>query len=240
MYRKVAAPHQALAGIIPGPPVPLPTFTFASSETATSIDWPAGHQVNDIGILIVVSCNQAVSTPAGWNIINTPLGFGGGAGAVRATEITAFWRRATSSSEATVTIADSGTMQVAVMNAFRGADLSGSPIEAIATDDTDALNPTVVPSTTTLGRNRYVIGATSGGGDPATTNQSNCAWTTNANLVNFVELADSAFNGAGGTGGSVAVFGGAAITPTVVGTTSGTLVDAGNREHCIFALKPAF
>jgi hypothetical protein len=99
---------------------------------AASVDavWPT-HQANDIGILLVETANEALSTPTGWTDIYTPTGVGsaGGTGA----RLYAFWKRAASSSEANVTTGDSGDHQLAIILTYRGCRTSATPIDVTAT-----------------------------------------------------------------------------------------------------------
>jgi hypothetical protein len=151
--------------------------------------WPV-HQANDVALLFVETANQAptLSTPAGFVQI-TQQGTGT-AGTSGATMLTVFWCRATSSSQASPVVADSGDHQVAGIITFRGCITTGNPwdvfaggVQAAAT--TNFSIPTV---TTTVAEALVVLGISNNG--DAATNQIGPA-PTNANLTNILELADS-------------------------------------------------
>jgi hypothetical protein len=229
----MAAGQILCAGII-SPPQPLGTFTFGGSAAAFTLAWPAGHAIDDIGILVIETANEACATPAGWTVLNTPTGTGAAA-SPSSTRLSAFWRRATSAAEADASIADSGTEQQAVMFVLRGCDTGASPIEAL-TGNTNAASTTAQTclSITTLGASRYVVGAAVNAGNPGATNNACCVWTTNAALGNFIELADFTLTGAS----QIGVFGGQMVVPGATGTTAGTFGTTGVSEHIVFAVKP--
>jgi hypothetical protein len=215
------------------PPVPLATFTYGGNAAAFTLAWPAGHQSDDVGILLVETGNEALATPSGWTAVNTPTGTGPAA-ANNSTRLYAFYRVATSGAEANASIADSGDHQTAVMFVLRGAD-TVSPIEAVTGDLGTGVN-TTVPTTTTLGPNRYVVGACSDAGNPGTDNNASIVWTANSSLDNFVELAD--YGNASVFTAMIGAFGGQMLAAGAVGTTSGTFVSSGAQERVIFAVKP--
>jgi hypothetical protein len=228
----MTAAIQSLLGTIQSPPFPLGTFTFNSSSAAMTIAWPSGHQTDDIGFLFISSANQAISTPTGWNVINTPTGVGtAGTNGVR---LAAFWKRATSSSEAAVSISDSGSENEAVMVALRGADLTASPVEAITGDTLGVASASVTVPSAAAGINRYFLGAVAGSiGVAGADNNTSVTWTTNSNINSFVELADY---GTSEPGVILGVFGGTGAGDP--GSTSGTLAVAGIQERVFFAVKP--
>lgn len=89
-----------------------------------SVPWPASHATNDIAICLVETANQSLSTPSGWNDVNTPSGSGN-------TRLHAFWKRATSGAESDCAIGDSGNHQIARIVTYRNCVTSGSPIDAV-------------------------------------------------------------------------------------------------------------
>lgn len=87
--------------------------------------WPAGHQAGDIAI-IVSSNSTAQNIPSGWNAIYRGLGGSD-------INITLLWRRATSSSEASVAVPGPATQWAAQMSVWRGCIGTGSPIATLGT-----------------------------------------------------------------------------------------------------------
>lgn len=229
----MSASQASLLSMASSPPEPLASFTFDAGSGAFTLAWPAGHDTGDLGILLVETCNEALATPAGWTSIYAPTGTGV-AGANTSTRLYAFYRYATSNAEAAASIGDSGNEQLATMIALRGAAAS-SPIEAVATDTGVSANGCTVPTATTLGDNRYVVGACSNAGNPGSGNAC-CTWTPNGNLSNFVELTD--YSAGALAPSQLGSFGGQKLAAGAVGTTAGTFSSPGVQERLIFAVKP--
>src|SRR2546429_1377635 len=87
---------------------------IAALTGATAVAWPA-HAINDIGLLIIQTDNQAVTlgTNGGkWTPVNNSPQFTRTAGAAGATMLTVFWSRATSTSMGAVEGLDPGDPQI--------------------------------------------------------------------------------------------------------------------------------
>jgi hypothetical protein len=174
--------------------VPAPVFqaegTIVRSTGALTVAWPTPHAINDVGFLFVETANQAptLSTPAGFVQV-TQQGTGT-AGTSGATMLTVFSCRATSTSQASPVVADSGDHQVAVIVTVRGCITTGNPWDVFAGSvQASAQTGYSIPGVTTTVANTLNLLALSNNGD-ASTNQIGPT-PTNANLTNIVERADS-------------------------------------------------
>lgn len=141
-----------------------PTFQAAGAEVqgtgALTVNWPT-HEVGDVALLFVESAHQAVSlTTANGFVAVTNQGVGT-AGNAAATQLSVFWCRATSTSQASPVVADSGVRQTAFILTYRGCISSGNPWDAF-TGDTDAGSTSVViPGPTTTVVNTLLVAAVS-------------------------------------------------------------------------------
>ena len=171
--------------------------TVVRGSGAINVSW-GDHATDDIGVLLVESANQAVATPAGWTLIGN-VGTGT-AGVALATAVYAFWKRATSAAEATVTVADSGTRQTGVIMVFRGCITSGSPIDVSATSVQAAANVSVsMPGvTTTVVEDLIVNVMTNSLGISAATVQPSTL--VNASVTNLSKRVNTQQDGTGGGG----------------------------------------
>lgn len=160
------------------------------------VAWPAGHAVNDIGVLIVEHANQAPSAPAGWTqFASTGTGT---AGAAAADGVTCFWKRAASAAEASVTVADTGTRQIGVILVFRGCIATGSPIDVVTTNfqATVSASATIPGVTTSLNDDLLVGILTNSLG--VTTPTVRPATVVNTSLQNLVKRLNTQPDGTGG------------------------------------------
>jgi hypothetical protein len=211
---------------------PVPTF-FANgangSNSANAVTfWPAGTAVNDIGIVMIATANQAPpATPAGCTPIYTPTGTGT-AGVASSIAFYVYWIRATSASMPGISSGDSGTDNVINISVFRGCVATGSPIDAFGTDTAASSTSVSIPGLTTLGSNRLVV---AGLGWGSTNSVSGFA---NGDLTSFAEIQD-----VGTTRGGFALGAGTKATAGAVVVTTATLATADVQERLSFALIPA-
>ena len=128
-------------------PVVNSVGTEVSGTGAITVAWP-DHTTDDIGVLLVESANEAVSTPAGWTAIaNAGTGTAGNSAA---TSIYGFWKRAASAAEASVVVADTGARQIGVILVIRGCITDASPIDVSATSTQATVSASVsMPGVTT-------------------------------------------------------------------------------------------
>lgn len=196
--------------------------------------WPAGHQADDIGILFVETANQPVSTPAGWTAL---LDAGvGTAGAVDATCLQTFWKRATSAAESAPTVSDGGDHQRGIIMVFRGAETSGSPFEA-GREDSLAVASTAVSivGDTTLGDERLIVAAVSNATD-TTSNQTTAGGWANADLTSVTRRL--AGNTQTGNGGGIDAACGVMAVAGTYGATTATLATSSLQGLISFAIIP--
>ena len=215
---------------------PVPQFqaagTLVQGSGNISPAWPA-HAANDIGLLFVVSANQAVATPDTWNAVtNGSQGVGTGGSAGTATRLQVFWRRATTAAEAAAAVLDGGVRQGGVILTFRGCVAVGDPVNISAGDATANANTTAVAipgATTTLDRCLVVAAASNYLGANTQTGE------TNASLANLAERFDN------GTGIEfVTVVTGVKAAAGTYSTTTATLSGGGSKQGRVsLALIPA-
>jgi hypothetical protein len=150
-----------------------------------TVAWP-DHQLNDIGVLLVETANQAVSAPAGWTAISNQGT--GTAGTAAATRITALWKRAASAAEASVVVADTGARQIGVIMVLRGCIESGDPYDVVAGDTAFSSSSVIFPGVTTtvdetlvlnILSNPQVVDALTVQGNPTNASLSNIATRLN-------------------------------------------------------------
>ncbi len=216
-----------------------PTYQAVGSAVsgtgAISPAWPT-HQSGDVALLIVETANQAVtlSTPAGFvAVTNSPQGTGTAAG-TSATRLTVFWKRATSSAEATPTVADSGDHQIARIITFRGVTASGNPWDVTAGNVASSASRTVtIPGTTTTVANSLVVAIVARANDSSSSSASSWA---NSNLTSLTERIDGGTTS--GNGGGFAVATGVKATAGATGNTTATLSSSSVQGRMCIALKP--
>lgn len=130
-------------------PAPNPVFFAKGGDflSSTSANWPSGHKVDDIGLLVIeCSGDGSTLTPSGWtHVTGSPLA---DVATTSGSLLQVLWKRATSSAESSVTIGDSGNHQLGAIYVYRGCVTSGNPWDAIAavakaTASTVATCPTV-------------------------------------------------------------------------------------------------
>lgn len=213
----------------------------AALTGATAVPWPGGHQTDDIGLLIIENQNNnaAPATPAGWAaVLGSPVGNACTSNAT-STRLSVFWRRATSGSEAAVTVADTGDHQIAQILAFRGVVTSGNPWDVGSTGTTASSRTVAINGTTTTVDETLVIAIVSNSTD-TTTLQATGTWVSNAPALSPFngEITDAQTNA--GNGGGFSAASGARATAGAYGTTGGTnlLATASCQSELSLALRP--
>ena len=217
----------------------VPTYQAVGAAVggtgAISPAWPT-HQSGDVALLVVETANQAVtlSTAAGFTAVtNSPQGTGT-AGGSSATRLTVFWKRATSSAEATPTIADSGDHQIAKIITFRGVTSSGDPWDITAGSVASSAGTSVsIPTVTTTVANTLVVTIVANATDTSSARTS--GWT-NSNLTSLTERMDN--NTTNGNGGGFGVATGVKAAAGATGATTATLATSSVQGKMTIALKP--
>src|SRR3989441_9971888 len=163
----LAFAHQASAA----PPTYQAAGTIQSGTAAltgaTAVAWPA-HAINDIGLLIIETQNEAVTlgtNAANWTqVTNSPQGTGTTNNT--GTQLTVFWSRATSTSMGAVGVNDAGDHQIAQIITFRGVTTSGNPWDVTAGDVAASTTTAVsIPGATTTVPATLVVAIVSNGSD---------------------------------------------------------------------------
>ena len=207
----------------------------AQSTGAITVLWPA-HVAGDVALLVVESANQTVtlSTPAGFAAVTgSPQGTGT-AGGTAATRVTVFWKRATTSAEASPVVADSGDHQVARIFTFRGVIASGNPWDVTAGNVLATASTAVsIPGATTTVADTRVAVIVANATDTTTAQTTN---VTNANLTGLAMCKDN--NNTSGNGGGFGIWSGTKAAAGAYGTTTATLLTSSVQGRMSIALKP--
>src|SRR5437867_630880 len=218
--------YQAAGGVVSG------------TNTTLSVPWPA-HAINDIGLLIIETQNQAVTlgtNAANWTpVTNSPQGTGTTS---TGTQLTVFWSRATSTSMGNVGL--TGTSmdhQIAQIITFRGVVATGNPWDVTAGDVTPSTTTAVsIPGATTTVQDTLVAAIVSNGSD------INAAQIpggfTNSDLSSVTKQQDNQTTASGGGGFTVAT--GSKATAGTYGPTSATLGFSSLQGRMSIALRPPF
>ena len=145
------------------PPTFVAAGTIASGGAAITPPLPAGLQTNDILLLFLETCNQAITIAnqngGTWTeVAGSPVAYGT-AGSATATRLTVFWSRYNGTQGAPTT-SDSGDHNFGRIIAIRGATTVGNPWDVTA-GGTEATVDTSgsIPGATTTVANTLVVTA---------------------------------------------------------------------------------
>jgi hypothetical protein len=205
---------------------------FASGIAALTVTMPAAIRNNDLLLLFVESANQAITTPSGWTEVTNSPQFTGTAAAIGGVRLGVYWRIA-AGPEGSVTVADTGDHQTAIVMAFRGVD-PASPFDVTAgSADGAATTAMVFPSVTTTETNTRIILAAAMDTDAASTTTMGAI--TNANLAGITEQHDQTM--ASGVGGGLAIATATKSTIGATGTSTATGSTSVTHAYMTIALK---
>lgn len=206
--------------------------------------WPV-HTTDDIGVLPVVSSQQAVVLSPDGGFVEgvsydgggsplTPLGLGAPAtsGSLR---LTWFWCRATSGAMPTPTVLAPGSFAICRIFTIRGCSTSGFPWDGNPTAD--------IGSPATAGFT-FLTGSTSVDGcllgqivcNAIDAAPSQVTWTANPDLTGFAERFDS--NTSAGTGGGVGLATGSKTLAGAFSSTVGTFLASTVSLRLTIAFRP--
>jgi hypothetical protein len=209
--------------------------TPAVSINATSVNWPA-HLTGDIGILVIETSGNGstldIITPSGWAAVpGSPVT---DVETVDGSKLQVWWKRAASSSEATVSIPDSGDHQLARIYTFRNCIGTGEPWDVTTTGNkTTASTTATIPAVTTTVDDTLIAMIVGRPNDNATT--IHFGVPVNANLTS---LADRGETGATtGNGGGFVVSTGIKATAGNTGTSTMTKSVSTTDTYMVIALK---
>ena len=163
-------------------PISVVARTVASATGTTSISWPSGHQVGDIGILVVQTSNQPASLTSSGNFQYLG-GIGTGtAGSSASVRMDVWWARATSASMGSTGINDAGDHVTVMLTTYRGCIDNGEPYDTdigpLFNVKTSASTTTTWPATTTTVGKSWPIWIAVNNKDSAT-----IAWQSASNTV---------------------------------------------------------
>src|SRR5438128_8145937 len=228
-WREVVGPahaprYQAAGGVVSGTGV-------------LTVAWPA-HAINDIGLLILETQNEAVTlgtNAANWTTVtNSPQGTGTTS---TGTRLTVFWSRATSTSMGAVGVNDSGDHQIAQILTFRGVVATGNPWDVTAGDVTPSTTTAVsIPGATTTVQDTLVAAIVSNGSDLSAAQVPGSF--TNSDLSSVTKRQDNNTTQSGGGGFTVAT--GSKALAGAYGPTSATLGFSSLQGRMSIALRPPF
>jgi type II secretory pathway pseudopilin PulG len=216
-----------------------PTVEFVAAGTAVSGTgavspvWPT-HQANDIGIMVIETGGEGTTlTPSGWtHITGSPVI---DVASTAGSKLNILWKRAASSSEASVSTGDSGNHQVARIYTFRGVIETGDPWNVVATGaKTTASTTATAVSVTTTVANTLVLLIVGRPNDSSST--AHFGAFTNANLINITERGEAGTTSGHG-GGFVLTTGDKATTGATDISTS-TKIASTTDTYMTIALKP--
>src|SRR5436309_684242 len=210
--------------------------TVQSGTGTLTVAWPA-HAINDIGLLILETQNDAVTlgtNAANWTpVTNSPQGTGTTS---TGTRLTVFWSRATSTSMGAVGVNDSGDHQIAQIITFRGVTTSGNPWDVTAGDVNASTTSAVsIPGATTTVPNTLVVAIVANAADTNTAQTSSWA---NASLSSLTAQTAADVNTNSGVGGGFGVATGVKATAGAYGATTATLATVSPQGRMSIALRP--
>ncbi len=215
------------------PPTYVTHGALDGATGALTYAMPVGYALNDIGLLLVETDNQAI-TCSGWTALATHGA--GTAGVGDATMLASFWKRLAASETDPVTT-DSGDHQIGRMIIVRGCPTTGTPVSILSgVCDSVAASPMSWSAATTTSANNLIIHVVTAGEDASGAHTS--AWSSTT-LVGASELFDT--GAVTGNGGSLSAYIGTKQTAGSLGTvttaTSRTLPQ--NMARVTFAFVPA-
>jgi type II secretory pathway pseudopilin PulG/regulation of enolase protein 1 (concanavalin A-like superfamily) len=216
-----------------------PTVEFVAAGTAVSGTgavspvWPT-HQANDIGIMVIETGGEGTTlTPSGWtHITGSPVI---DVASTAGSKLNILWKRAASSSEASVSTGDSGNHQVSRIYTFRGVIETGDPWNVVATGaKTTASTTATAVSVTTTVANTLVLLIVGRPDDSSST--AHFGAFTNANLINITERGEAGTTS--GHGGGFVLTTGDKATTGATGISTSTKIASTTDTYMTIALKP--
>ncbi|KKK88756.1 hypothetical protein LCGC14_2739930, partial [marine sediment metagenome] len=222
----------------------LPVFQATGSQaqangTSATVSWPT-HQADDIGLLIVQTSNSPVTlggAGAGdWTLTaDSPQGTGTENNVV-STRLTAYWARATGSSQSDVTIVADNNVVIGGIFTVRGCITTGDPWDVTAGDveaATDTANVVVPGDTTTVVD--CLIAAIFAHGIDDSVDVINADWT-NGDLASFTQRVE--YQTPAGKGGGLSVATGGLATAGAYGTSTVSMTSNHTQGRISIALRP--
>lgn len=209
--------------------------TAVSNVTGITVAWPA-HQIDDIGLLVLETSGEGttvnITTPSGWQAVSgspvTDLA------TIAGSKLQVWWKRATSNTETSVTVPDSGDHQVGRIFTFRNCITTGNPWDVTTTGNkTTASTTATVPSVDTTVDNTLVTMIVGRPNDNAST--THFGVPVNANLTTLDEAGEAGTTQGNG-GGFVVSYGTKAVAGTT-GTSTLTKIASTTDTYMVIAFK---
>lgn len=172
--------------------------TWAAGTTSIAPGIPASMAAGDLMILQVHTCNQAVTTPAGWTLVTGSPVSTGTANAAGGTRINAYYRFWQSGDAAPTVAVTGGTVTNGIIAGYRGVHQT-TPFDAtpVATTLATANATLTMTGITTVTANALIHWAIARDQDLNTTTAVTAF--VNANLTGITEVHDQVVNtGVGG------------------------------------------
>jgi hypothetical protein len=172
-------------------------------------------------------------TPSGWtHITGSPVI---DVASTAGSKLNILWKRAASSSEASVSTGDSGNHQVSRIYTFRGVIETGDPWNVVATGaKTTASTTATAVSVTTTVANTLVLLIVGRPDDSSST--AHFGAFTNANLINITERGEAGTTS--GHGGGFVLTTGDKATTGATGISTSTKIASTTDTYMTIALKP--
>ena len=210
------------------------SYGYAGSGSV-SVPWPTPYAVNDIGVMVIeTSATDATQTPpSGWTAVTgSPVV---DVASTAGSKLQVWWKRATTTSEPSVTIGSFTDHYNAKMFTFKGAKTTNNPINAsVAGTKTIASYYATVPSITPTETNSLIVMIVGRPDDNASS--THFASQVNANLFALTEITD--IGTTFGNGGGYALITGQAVTTQPTGTTTMTKLYSTTDTYLVFAISP--
>jgi hypothetical protein len=213
--------------------------TPTTGASATFVPNIPAHAAGDILILSVSNSHNAMSAPAGGWALVTGSGQGNGAGGAAADSVYCFvyWLRAASGAESNPTV-DPGTgVALGVIISVQGCIASGDPFDAIVNgQSTVGTSPLSIPSPTTTGADRLILGTVATDRDEPSTGTF-FSTPTNADLTGIVLQVNRTISSSSGAG--LGIWSGTKATAGAVANSSMAAGAAEEWAYTVVALLPA-
>jgi hypothetical protein len=216
-------------------PIYVAVGTQVAGTTNQNAVWPAGHQIGDLGILVIETGGEGttLTPPAGWTAVpGSPVT---SVATTAGSKLQVWYKFAVSTTEANVATGDSGDHQIARIYTFRDVTQTGTFNASTTGTKTTASTTVTWPSITTTEDNTLVVFIATRP-DDTNTNTNIFGSYTQANLDTTLIEAAEATTSAGHGGGFVVAYAtkasaGATGTPTAsMGALSVT------NAYLVFAL----
>jgi len=206
----------------------LPTFQgvtggSVSSSALTAQPWVAGHAVDDIGLCIMGSTDGTSgghTTPSGFTVATgSPSAWSTGVSTTAAL-MEVWYKRATSTAEASVMGGTDIGTQYGKHLLIRGCKTSGTPVNAAANgiNGTAATSLSIVTGLTTTVNDSLIVLVLNCDADTGIPDLTFITANTNSNLTNIVKQNSNQWNTGSGLG--LHIFTGELVTAGAVGTWS--------------------